>query len=34
MIPFFEERANDIEPDFDVMRAAANAWITWDGPRQ
>jgi hypothetical protein len=32
MIPFFEERVNDIEPDFDVMRAAAMAWITWDGP--
>lgn len=34
MIPFFEEKVNDIEPDFDVMRAAAAAWITWDGPRQ
>lgn len=26
-LPFFEEHVNDIEPDFDVIRAAARKWM-------
>jgi dienelactone hydrolase len=33
LMPFFEKHVNDIEPDFDVIRAAARSWITWNGPK-
>ena len=33
MLPYFEKHQNDIEPDFDVIRAAAKSWITWNGPK-
>lgn len=33
MMPFFKKHVNDIEPDFDVMRAAVKSWITWNGPK-
>jgi len=29
-LPFFDEHTNDIEPDFDVIRAAARKWMTDD----